>query len=378
MSRVLPYGRQSIDEDDIEAVTRVLRSDFLTTGPEIDAFEAELAARLEAKHAVVVSNGTSALHCAYAALGLGHGDVLLTTPYTFSATANMALALSAKVHFVDIDPHTRCISLSALRAALATGVRPKVIAAVDFAGHPSVTAELLELANSVGAKLVQDAAHSLGSRLNGQSIGALSHLTTLSFHPVKTITSGEGGAVVTNDSDLARRCREFRNHGVVRDAERFTTPASDRGPWLYEIHSLGFNYRLSALQCALGRSQLRKLSSFVTRRAEIVSRYDSALPNLRTVRPLPGAEVAWHLYQITVPSDRRRQIVEALAARGVGTQVHYVPVNSLQAYRELGYSPTDTPVTLQVSQETISLPLFPAMLDEDVEHVIRSVREVVG
>lgn len=371
----LPYGRQLIDEEDIAEVTRVLRSDWLTTGPEVAAFEAELATRCGVRFAIAVSNGTAALHCAYAAAGLSKGDELITSPLTFSATANMAIALEAKVRFVDIDADTSCMSTTELRRAIANGAKPKVIAAVDFGGHPCVTNELVEIARSVGAVIVEDGAHSLGTTYQGKHIGALSDMTTLSFHPVKTITTGEGGAILTNNEELARKCREFRNHGVVRDVARWE---DNPGPWYYEIQSLGFNYRLSALQCALGRSQLRKLDAFIARRQQIASKYDEAFGPLRTIRAQASCQVAWHIYQISAPSmAERARWVDALAAQHIGTQVHYIPVNALPYYRGLGFDPKDTPLTLRAYQHSLSLPFYPGLTDNDVDRVIHAVRELL-
>jgi UDP-4-amino-4,6-dideoxy-N-acetyl-beta-L-altrosamine transaminase len=373
----IPYGRQSIDDDDVQAVLDALRSDFLTTGPEVDAFEAELARACGARHAVVVANGTAALHCAYAAAALGRDHELITTPLTFSATANMALALGAKPLFVDVDARTLLIDVAEVERAI--GPRTRVLAPVDFAGHPAPMAELMELARKHNLIVVEDASHSIGGRSGGRPVGSLAHLTTFSFHPVKTITTGEGGAVLTDDDALAQRARDFRNHGLVRDAGRL---ARHDGPWYYEVQSLGFNYRLSALQCALGRSQLRKLERFVARRAAIVSRYREALadvPALELLPDAPDARPAWHLFAVRVRggAPERAAFFAALQRRGLAPQVHYVLVNDLPLYRALGYDPERTPRALDASRRLVSLPLYPALTDEQVEQVIRAVRESV-
>jgi perosamine synthetase len=374
----IAYGRQLIEDDDVEAVVRVLRSGALTTGPEVEAFEADLARACGAKHAVVVANGTAALHCAYAAAGLGSGDEVVTSPLTFSATANMALAVGAKPVFADVSPDTLCLDPGA--AAAAIGPATRALAPVDFAGHPADLDALVALARRNGLVVVEDAAHSIGARLAGRPVGSIADLTTFSFHPVKTITSGEGGAVLTNDATLARKARDFRNHGLVRERERL---GLDDGPWYYEIQSLGFNYRLTDIQCALGRSQLRKLDRFVARRAAIVERYRAAFAQevrltLSTVRP--GASPAWHLFvaRLVGGPEARRRLFMALRERGVLPQVHYVLVNDMPLYRQLGASPADTPIAAAASDSMLSLPLYPAMSDEDVDRVIVTVREALG
>jgi UDP-4-amino-4,6-dideoxy-N-acetyl-beta-L-altrosamine transaminase len=377
VSATLPYGRHAIDEDDIAAVTRVLRSDFLTTGPEVEAFEAELAAACGARHAVVVANGTAALHCAYAAAGLGPGDELITSPLTFSATANMALALGARPVFCDVDAETLCLDPEETRRAVTAKTR--VIAPVDFGGHPAALDRFMALAAERNLIVVEDASHSIGGRLRDRPVGSLAHLTTFSFHPVKTITCGEGGAVLTDDDTLAMRARDFRNHGLVRDAARL---GRNDGPWYYEVQSLGFNYRLTALQCALGRSQLTKLRRFVDRRSAIVARYRRAfagVAGLKITGDQPGAQPAWHLFAVQVqgPFERRKAFFTALQGREIAPQVHYILVNDLPLYRGLGHAPTDTPHAYEASRRLVSLPLYPAMTDEDVDRVVRAVTEAI-
>lgn len=371
---MIPYGRQEIDDDDVAAVVSALRSDWLTTGPEVEAFESELARACGARHAIAVANGTAALHCAYAAAGLQPGDEVLTSPLTFSATANMALAVGARPVFADIEPRRLCLDPD--KAAAAVTARTRIIAPVDFAGHPAQLDAFMELARRHRLIVVEDAAHSLGSRFRGAPVGSIAHLTTMSFHPVKTITTAEGGAVLTNDDELAQRVRDFRNHGMIRDRARM---GRDDGPWFYEVQSLGFNYRLSAIQCALGRSQLRKLDRFVRRRAEIVARYReafAALRGIRLVEPDPDVTCAWHLFTVLVDggAPARARFFAALQAQGIAPQVHYVAVNDLPLYRGLGYRPEDTPIAHATSQAIVSLPLFPAMRDDDVAAVIAAVR----
>jgi perosamine synthetase len=373
---MIPYGKQLIEDDDVAEVVRVLRSDFLTTGPEIEAFEVELAAACGAGHAVVVANGTAALHCAYAAAGIGAGDEVITTPLTFSATANMVLALGAKPIFADIEAQTLCLDPKKAEAAITE--RTRAMAPVDFAGQPAALDAFMELAQRHDLTIIEDASHSIGGRLDGRPVGTLAHLTTFSFHPVKTITCGEGGAILTDDAMLAERARDFRNHGMIRAGERL---GRHDGPWYYEIQSLGFNYRLTAIQCALGRSQLRKLERFSARRKQIVAIYRDAFANDRRLRLLadrPGAEPTWHLFPVRVKSVATRAAFFAgLQRRGIGAQVHYVAVNDMPLYRSLGYVPDQTPLAFDASGTLVSLPLFPAMSNEDVTRVVQAVREAL-
>jgi perosamine synthetase len=374
----IPYARQLIEADDIEAVVRVLRSGTLTTGPEVEGFEGDLAAACGARHAVVLANGTAALHAAYAAAGVGPGAEVITSPLTFSATSNMVLALGGRPTFVDVCPDTLCLDPAATERVITRNTR--VLAPVDFAGHPADIDAFMALAKAHDLLVVEDASHSIGARLAGRPVGSIAHLTTFSFHPVKTITSGEGGAVLTNDDVLAQRVRDFRNHGLIRDRARLER---DDGPWYYEIQSLGFNYRLTDLQCALGRSQLRKLGRFVGRRAEIVERYRAAFsgnPRLTLPAQRPGATPAWHLFTLRIEGGARARagFFADLRARGILPQLHYVLVNDMPFYRKLGHSTESTPIAAAASASLLSLPLFPAMSDDDVEQVIRTVLEVVG
>ena len=367
--RVLPYGRQTIEDDDIEAVVRVLRSDFLTTGPEVVAFERELAERCGARHAVAIANGTAALHAAYAVLGLGPGDEVITTPLTFSATSNMLLALGARPVFVDVDPATLCIDAARVAAAITS--RTRCIAAVDFAGNVAPMTELRAIAKQHSLAVVEDAAHSIGSRLDGKPVGSLADLTTFSFHPVKTITTGEGGAILTDDDAYATALRDFRNHGLVRDPARL---ARNDGPWYYEVQSLGFNYRLTDIQAALGRSQLAKLDRFIARRRAIVSHYRRLLGgHLQLLPDSPGAEPAWHLLVVLLPEGRRPQVFAELERRGIRAQVHYLLVNDLPLYRDRGYDSSATPVARSASERLLSLPLFPTLTDDEIDRVAAAV-----
>jgi UDP-4-amino-4,6-dideoxy-N-acetyl-beta-L-altrosamine transaminase len=370
----LPYGRQLIEDDDVQAVVRALRSDYLTTGPEVDAFERELAAACGAAHAIAVSSGTAALHCAYAAAGIGPGTEVVTTPLTFSATSNTVLALGGKPIFADVEPGTLC--LDPALAAAAISPRTKALAPVDYAGHPAALEDFMALAARRGLLVIEDASHAIGARSRGRAIGSIADMTIFSFHPVKTVTTAEGGAVLTNDAKLAQRARDFRNHGLVRDKERL--PA-DAPPWYYEIQSLGLNYRLTDVQSALGRSQLAKLERFVERRRAIVARYREGLAGIPGVE-VPGersdVRAAWHLFAIRLTNGpaARARLADALRAAKIGTQLHYLPVNAFPLYRQLGYEPEATPVATKASSQLLSLPLFPAMSDADVDRVIAAVR----
>ena len=376
-SRLLPYGRQSIDEDDIAAVVEVLRSDWLTCGPAVDRFEAALASRCGAAHAIVVSNGTAALHLAMRAAGVGPGDRVLTSANTFLASANAAEYVGATADFADIDPVSRCISLETLKASWKPDV--KAVVAVDYAGTPCVSKEMADFIHQRGAVVVEDACHAIGSQRDGFSVGGLPwvDMTTFSFHPVKTLTTGEGGAILTQRADWADSCRLNRSHGMKR------LPLEPR-PYTMEVP--GYNYRLTDIQCALGMTQLKKLDIFTRRRREIVEAYNRAFAPLSYVkipRTPDGSIVAWHLYAVQLDfsamNTTRPAVVEALKASGVGTQIHYYPVH-LQPYyaNRYGYTPGKCPVAETWFEQTLSLPLFPAMTDGDVQHVIQAFSSIVG
>jgi perosamine synthetase len=369
----LPYGRQAIDEDDIAAVVEALRAPLLTTGPLVARFEEALAARCGVRFAVAVSSGTTALHVAYAAAGVGPGAEVITSPLTFSATANAALCLGARPVFADVDPVTLNLDPAEVERRLSS--RTAAVTAVDYAGEPADLLRLRRLARARGAVFVQDAAHALGATLAGEPVAKLADLTVLSFHPVKHITTGEGGAVLTDDEPLAQRMRDGRSHGIVRDQQRLGV---DEGPWFYDIAQVSLNARLSDLQCALGLSQLRKLDSFLARRRALARRYLTALAREPRVL-LPFARDvdahAWHIFPIrlTGPTPRRRQVFEHLQAAGIGVQVHYVPVNALGAYRAAGHRPEETPHALDAYNRLITLPLFPAMTDADQDRVLAAL-----
>ena len=374
---MLPYGRQSIDDSDVDSVVRALRSDWLTTGPEVDRFEAAVAERAGVAHAVTATSGTAALHVAYAAAGIEPGDEVVTTPLTFVATAATAALLGARIVFADVDPATGNLDPKAAEAAVTD--RTRVVAGVDYAGVPVDASAFRDLAQRHGLLFLEDAAHSIGSTLDGAPVGSLADLTTYSFFPTKNLTTTEGGAVVTADDDLAARARAFKNHGLVRDRAQQRFP--DEGPWHQEVHTFGLNYRLPDVLAALGTSQLARLDDFVARRAQIKAAYDAALSDLDGV-DIPvapaGAAPAWHLYPLRVPAQRRREIFESLRAQGIGVQVNYIPAYWHPVFEDLGYQRGMCPVAEDYYRREISLPMFPGLTDADVERVIDAVRKAVA
>jgi len=374
---LLPYGRQSIDDDDIAAVAAVLRGDWLTTGPAVDRFEADLAAWTGGVPTVAVSSGTAALHVAYAAAGVGSGDEVVTTPITFVATAATACLLGARVVFADVTPDTANIDPAAVQAALTP--RTRVVTAVDYAGHPAELDELGRIAAGHGALLLDDAAHAIGSSWRGAPVGSLADLTTFSFYPTKNLTTAEGGAVAARDPQLLARARGFRNHGLVRDRTAQRHP--DEGGWHQEVHELGLNYRLPDVLCALGSSQLRRLAWFGRRRAAIVDRYRaglSGIDGLLLPTQRPGADPIWHLFAVQVLEGRRRALYDHLRSRGIGVQVNFVPVHWHPYFADLGYRRGSCPVAEEFYRRQLSLPLWPDLPDNQVDRVIDEVRQFFG
>lgn len=369
----LAYGRQWIEDDDIAAVTEALRSDHLTTGPRVAAFERALCTATGTRRAVAVNSGTAALHAAYFAAGLGAGDELVTSPLTFAATANAALYLGATVRFADVCADTGNLDPAAAAAAITP--RTKLVTAVDFAGHPA-DYPALERAVTGRCAIIADAAHSIGAALDGRPVGTLASQSILSFHPVKTVTTGEGGAVVTDDPVLAARAARFRTHGIERDAAHM---AANEGPWWYEEQDLGFNYRITDLQCALGTSQVAKLGRFVARRRAIAARYGAALAGCAALElPVtrPGAEPAWHLYPLRVrDASRRAAFVERLRALNLGVQVHYIPVHWHPVYQRLGLRRGMFPIAEDWYAREVSIPMYPKLSDAEVDSVIERVLE---
>lgn len=374
---MLPYGRQSISEEDIEAVTAVLRGDWLTTGPAVTAFENAISELTGGHRAVSCTSGTSALHMAYAGLGVGPGDEVVTTPMTFVATASCASMLGAKVVFADVEDDTALIDPAAVEAVVTD--RTKVIAAVDYAGHPADYDALQPIADRVGAKTLDDAAHSVGGFYKGRPVGDLADVTTLSFFPTKNLTTGEGGAVVAKDPEVAQRAHEFHHIGVVRDRERFET--TDEGPWYYEVHEHGLNYRLTDIASALGLSQLKRLDAFKKRRTELTARYNEAfagVAGLRTPAQRDDVDPAWHLYPVRVLGGRRREVFDSLRAAGILVQVNYIPVHWQPLYANAGYQRGMCPNAEQFYREEISLPMFPDLTDSDVDRVVETLTKLVS
>jgi perosamine synthetase len=379
-STPLPYGKQWIDDDDIASVVEVLRSDWLTTGPKVDEFEAALAAACDARYAVSFSSGTAALHGAVAVLGLKPGEEVITTPLTFCASANCVLYCGGRPVFADVEPDTLLIDPAAIERQITPRTRALVV--VDYAGQPVALRQITELAEKHGLAAIEDACHALGATYEGKRVGSLSTMTVFSFHPVKHVTTAEGGMVTTNDRGLADKLRRFRNHGIGSDHRQ----REKVGSWFYEMVDLGYNYRLSDLQCALGLSQLRKLDQWLARRRTIAAQYDAAFRELPAVRPLavlPGVEHAYHLYVIQLELSRlqasRAEVFAALRAEGIGVNVHYIPVHFHPYYREHhGTAPGLCPRAEAAYERILSLPMFPLMTDKDVQDVIDAVHKVVA
>jgi UDP-4-amino-4,6-dideoxy-N-acetyl-beta-L-altrosamine transaminase len=396
MTRFLPYGRQLIEDDDIEAVAAALRDDYLTTGPKVAEFEAALAKTTGAREAIVCNSGTAALHLASLALGLGRGDQVIVPSITFLATANAPHHTGAEVIFADVDPESGLMTAASFAEALARAPRAKACFPVHLTGQTCDMAAIESLAETRGVALVEDACHALGALDGeGEPVGSCprSAITAFSFHPVKAIAMGEGGAVTTNDARLASACRRMRNHGAERNASQFTHECADfafdadgeANPWVYEMTAPGFNYRAPDILCALGLSQLRKLDRFIARRRALASAYDVRLGALAPlVRPIPralGAESAWHLYAVNVDFGAagvgRRGVMERMRAEGIGTQVHYVPVH-LQPYYRAKSPDLRLPGAEAYYGRTLSLPIYPGMDEADVEAVVASLGRALG
>ena len=380
---LLPYGRQSLDDADIQAVVEVLKSDWLTTGPKVGEFEERFAAWVGARHAVSFSSGTAALHGAAFAAGLEAGDEAITTPMTFCATANCILYQGATPVFADVSPDT--LNLDPKEVSKKVSARTKAIFAVDYAGHPAALDELGQLAETQVPQgrsplLIEDACHGLGAEYRGKRVGGIADMTVFSFHPVKHLTTGEGGMVTTNDARLAETLRRFRNHGISSEARQ----RQEAGQWFYEMVLLGFNYRLTEIACALGLSQLERLDANVARRREIAAQYDEAFRDLPAiVIPAVREDVnpAWHLYPIRLKLEMlavgRGEIFQALRAENIGVNVHYIPVHQHPYYRERSKSKESYPVTEHAYERLISLPMFHSMTVQDVEDVIHALLKVV-
>ena len=400
----LPYGRQWVDESDIQAVAEVLRSEFLTCGPRVEEFEDRFASLVGARHAVAMNSATSALHVAMLVTGIRRGDRVITTPNTFLASANCAAFVGATPDFADIDP----VSYNLDAAALARTWRSdtKAVIAVDYAGQPCDMPRIARFVRERGAVVIEDACHGLGGRMvhNGRVWNLGGHpwadITVFSFHPVKTMTSGEGGMFVTDNDAWAESARRLRSHGVVRAPACFVglcsepdsqggSQLAERGPWYYEMQDLGYNYRITDIQCALALSQLTRLNDFIVRRRETVARYNAAFSDLLWLTtpalrdPANRDCISWHLYTVQIAFENigktRTQVMTELRQKGIGTQVLYIPVHLQPWYRKhYGYGPGKCPVAEECYRHTLSLPLYPAMMDADVDRVIGSVRDLSG
>lgn len=373
---VLPYARQWLDDDDVAAVVDVLRSDWLTTGPQVGRFEELFAETVGTAHAVAVSSGTAALHAAAHALGIGPGDEVVVPAITFAATANCVVFQGGTPVFADVDPDTLLLDPASVEARI--GLRTRAVITVDYAGRASRYDELAELCAKHDLSLAADACHALGTRHRGRPVGSQARLSTFSFHPAKHVTTGEGGMIVTDEEGLAAAMRRFRNHGITTDHRE----RAAAGAWYYEMVELGYNYRITDLQCALGISQLRKLPAFLARRRELAARYDDAFgpdPRIRPLHPGARSDHAYHLYVVRLTgecSERRDEVFAGLRQRGIAANVHYIPVHLHPYYRErFGTGPGLCPVAESAYRDILTLPLFPAMTEEDADRVISAVRE---
>lgn len=371
---MIPYGKQTIEQDDIQAVVDVLKSDFLTTGPKIAEFEQTVADYVGAKYAVAISNGTSALHAACFAAGIGPGDEVITTPLTFAASANCVLYCGGTPVFADVDPKTYNIDPEDIRRKITD--RTKAIIAVHLAGQPCDMDAIHSIAREHGLIVIEDGAHALGSVYKGKKVGSMSDMTTFSFHPVKPITTGEGGMIVTDNEDFYKKMVLFRSHGITRDDSMMTR---NDGPWFYQQFDLGYNYRITDIQCALGCSQMKKLDRFLARRKEIVARYNEAFAdcdNIITPYQLSDTESGWHLYIVQVKNCDRRQVFEAMREKGIGVNVHYIPVYMHPYYQEHGYENVHCANAEEIYSHIISLPLYLGLTSEQQDYVIDTLKSL--
>lgn len=385
---MIPYGRQDISEEDIRAVVEVLRSDWLTQGPAVERFELEVARYCGAKYAVAVSSATAALHLACLAAGLKTGDLLWTSPNTFVASANCGLYCGARTDFVDIDPRTYNLSVDALEEKLAEaekrGSLPKIVIPVHFAGQSCEMDRIAALGRRYGFKIIEDASHGIGGRYRETVLGscAFSEMAVFSFHPVKIITTGEGGMILTNRQDLYEKLVRLRSHGITRDPR--CMEGEPDGPWYYQQIELGFNYRITDIQAGLGASQMRRLDEFVARRRKLAERYDALLAGLPLTPPWqhPDAHSAFHLYVIRLRLDMmgksHRQVFEELRQQGIGVNLHYIPVHTQPYYRRMGFNPGDFPKAEDYYREAISLPLYPGLSDSAQDRVVQALRKVLA
>lgn len=372
----IPYGRQYIDEEDIQAVVNVLKSDFLTTGPAVKDFENAVADYVGAKYAVAIANGTAALHAACFAAGIKKGDEVITTPITFAASANCVLYCGGKPVFADIKKDTYNIDPEDIRRKITS--KTKAIIPVHYTGQPCEMDEIHQIAKEHNLAVIEDAAHALGADYKGKKIGSVSDMTAFSFHPVKHITTGEGGMILTNDENLYKKLLLFRSHGITRDK---TLMEKNEGSWYYQQLELGFNYRITDIQCALGISQMKKLDKFVEKRRELVRNYNAKLGKLEgIVCPVKkdGCNSSWHLYVIQVPEGRRKEIYNKLQAAGIQVNVHYIPVYRHPYYQKHGYENVHCPQAEKLYENIISLPLYYSLTNEEQTYVIEMLGKAIG
>jgi UDP-4-amino-4,6-dideoxy-N-acetyl-beta-L-altrosamine transaminase len=381
---MIPYGRQDITEDDIEAVVATLRSDFLTQGPAVPRFEKVVADHVGAGHAIAVNSATSALHIACLALGLRPGDWLWTSPITFVASANCALYCGAMVDFVDIDPKTYNLSIGELERKLEAAERdgrlPKIVVPVHLCGQSCDMSAIAELAKRFKFRIVEDASHAIGGKYRNGLVGncRFSDITIFSFHPVKIVTTAEGGMALTNDDELAAKMVLLRSHGITRDPALMDVEPD--GPWYYQQTDLGFNYRMTEMQAALGVSQMERIEAYVARRHVLARRYDVLLDGLPVVRPRQTDDTysAYHLYPVRVPEAIRSTVFQSLREAGIGVNVHYIPVHLQPYYKARGFARGDYPASESYYAEAISLPLYPAMTDEQQDQVVAALKSALG
>lgn len=377
--KTIPYGRQDISESDIQAVIDVLKSDYLTQGPKIKEFEDKLAQFSGSKYALVLNSGTSALHAAYFALGLTHGDDFITSPMTFVATANAGLYLGANPLFCDIEPNMGNINSSQIESKITS--KTKLISPVHYAGHPADMEKISEIAKKYNLSVVEDASHAIGSTYKNSKTGSckFSDITVFSFHPVKHITTGEGGAVLTNSKELYEKMQLFRSHGITKDVGKLTDKTV--GEWYYEMQELGFNYRMTDIQAVLGISQLERLPEFIRRRREIASKYRNAFKD-NEIFDIPQeqeyAQSSYHLFPILLKDkfvDKRKDFFDFLRANNIWVQVHYIPVHLQPFYKKRNWKTGDFPEAVKFYEKEISLPMYPAMTDSEQDYVINKINE---